>query len=238
MRQLREELNWCYRQLDAADLQGSGRDATVTRYSAALAVAAPPSSCAAAVSSLERRLIGIMNRMRSRDLDFDALHAGGEHRARDHPQPVLPADTLLLEFYEARGTVFGFVVGRDRIEVRPLGQRPTRVRRALGFLQFQLSKHQLGEPYVTTFAESLLERHPVASSRAPPSAGRAAALLAPGARSLVVVPHGLLHRVPFHALWDGDAYLIDRFTRVLCAERQRLPPLLDPGSAGCRAARW
>jgi CHAT domain-containing protein len=28
---------------------------------------------------------------------------------------------------------------------------------------------------------------------------------------LVIVPHGLLHYLPFHALYDGAAYLIDRF---------------------------
>jgi CHAT domain-containing protein len=28
---------------------------------------------------------------------------------------------------------------------------------------------------------------------------------------LVIVPHGLLHQVPFHALFDGKAYLLERF---------------------------
>jgi len=31
-------------------------------------------------------------------------------------------------------------------------------------------------------------------------------------RDLVIVPHELLHYVPFHALFDGDRYLIDSFT--------------------------
>ena len=32
-----------------------------------------------------------------------------------------------------------------------------------------------------------------------------------GVRKLAVVPHGLLHQVPFHALFDGERYLIERF---------------------------
>ena len=32
---------------------------------------------------------------------------------------------------------------------------------------------------------------------------------APG--KLVIVPHGLLHQVPFHALFDGERYLLERF---------------------------
>jgi CHAT domain-containing protein/tetratricopeptide (TPR) repeat protein len=51
---------------------------------------------------------------------------------------------------------------------------------------------------------------------------------APG--KLVIVPHGLLHQIPFHALFDGEAYLLERFeisyapsARVysLCQERAR-----------------
>ena len=30
-------------------------------------------------------------------------------------------------------------------------------------------------------------------------------------RKLVIVPHGLLHRLPFHALFDGGSYLLERF---------------------------
>lgn len=68
---------------------------------------------------------------------------------------------------------------------------------------------------------------------------RAAASL-PGetglARKLVVVPHGPLHQVPFHALFDGERYLVERFeisyapsatVYALCQERE----LRDPGRA-------
>ena len=33
-----------------------------------------------------------------------------------------------------------------------------------------------------------------------------------GRRHLIIVPHGVLHYLPFHALFDGGSYLIDSFT--------------------------
>lgn len=32
-----------------------------------------------------------------------------------------------------------------------------------------------------------------------------------GVKRLIVIPHGVLHQLPFHALFDGTSYLIDRF---------------------------
>jgi CHAT domain-containing protein len=51
------------------------------------------------------------------------------------------------------------------------------------------------------------------------------------AQHLVIVPHGMLHYVPFHALFDGEQYLIDSFTisyapsSSVYAHCQRKPPL-------------
>ena len=47
---------------------------------------------------------------------------------------------------------------------------------------------------------------------------------------LMIIPHGLLHHVPFHALFDGQKYLLDRFevsyapsatVMAMCLERKR-----------------
>ena len=208
VRLLREELNWCYSQLDAAELEGEGPsegggEALLGRGVATGSV----HELQRRSRQLEEKLIKITSRLRSRDLDFDALDATGI--SIETVRAALPADTLLLEYYEARGTVFAFVVGRDRIEVRPVSSSE-RVRRLLGFLQFQLSKLQLGEAYVRTFGEALLV---AARSHLRELNDE---LIAPlrsllDARSLVVVPHGPLHRVPFQALWDGESYLVDHF---------------------------
>ena len=56
------------------------------------------------------------------------------------------------------------------------------------------------------------------------------------AKHLVLVPHGLLHNVPFHALHDGDSYLMDRFlisyapSASVFALCQTKPPTSSTGS--------
>jgi CHAT domain-containing protein len=210
MHDLREELNWCYSQLDAAELEGS----VPARAGEPLLGRGAPAATVAQLDRrsrrLEQRLIRITSQLRGRDLDFESLHTGSSVEL-EAIRAALPAGGLLLEYYQARGTVFGFVVGRDRLEVRRV-TTSERVQRTLGFLQFQLSKLQLGDAYVRTFSSPLLA---AARSHLRELHDELVAPLEPllqSASRLVVVPHGSLHRVPFHALWDGERYLVDRFT--------------------------
>src|SRR5205823_4727521 len=81
----------------------------------------------------------------------------------------------------------------------------------LQLLQFQLSKFRLDPQYVSTFQESMLQ------STQAHLKNLYQELIAPvrnlfNAKHLVFVPHGLLHYVPFHALHDGESYLVDQFS--------------------------
>jgi CHAT domain-containing protein len=122
------------------------------------------------------------------------------------------------------------VLRRDALEIVPLTPA-SRVRHLLRMLQFQLSKFRLGKEYVATFAGELLE-----ATRA--HLGELhSELLAPLrplllARRLVIVPHDFLHYVPFHALFDGQRYLVDDFAvsyapsasvHHLCASKRARP---------------
>jgi CHAT domain-containing protein len=79
-------------------------------------------------------------------------------------------------------------------------------------LQFQLSKMRLGEEYARVHAAALMraaQEH---------LRGLYQELFEPfsseikEAQHLIFAPHDLLHHLPFHALFDGERYLIDRFT--------------------------
>jgi len=85
------------------------------------------------------------------------------------------------------------------------------VQKLLQLLQFQLSKFRLDPQYVSTFQESMLQ------STQAHLKNLYQELIAPvrdllNAKHVVFVPHGLLHYVPFHALHDGESYLVDRFS--------------------------
>jgi CHAT domain-containing protein len=75
-------------------------------------------------------------------------------------------------------------------------------------LQFQLSKFRLGTEYAIAFKASLIQ------STNAHLKSLYDELLAPlrdriHAQHLLFVPHGSLHYVPFHALFDGQRYVID-----------------------------
>ncbi len=224
MRRLREELNWYYRQIDVHELQ------------------APPAVEAGAgtrsrVEELrllsrgqESKLLETLSELRTADAEFGSLQTAATLDL-DEIRAAIPPGTLLVEYYEARDILYAGVVGSDFLEVRPITSAP-RVREVQRLLQFQLSKFRLGPDYCRTFAAQIQE-----ATRAH-LAELHAELLAPladlleGAEHLVVIPHGALHYLPFHALHDGERYVIDRFTVsyapsasvfALCCARETAP---------------
>jgi CHAT domain-containing protein len=81
----------------------------------------------------------------------------------------------------------------------------------LRLLQFQLSKFRLNPQYLETFHDSLVQ---ATQAHLKELYDELIAPVAPRlkANHLIFVPHGVLHYVPFHALYDGTQHLIDRYT--------------------------
>ena len=194
---LRQELNWHYRQLELEDVRREKRSA---QRRAGLRHRA---------RALEKQLSRSLDELRTTDEEFSALQSGTSFGLEEIRSSLAP-DTILLEYYQARGRTFVCVLGRDHLDVVPLGPF-AHVRNLLRLLQFQLSKFRLGPHYVDAFAEQLqaaTEMH---------LRELHAALIAPirnqlQAAHLVVVPHDVLHFLPFHALFDGERFLIDELT--------------------------
>src|SRR5439155_18442414 len=112
----------------------------------------------------------------------------------------------IVEYFRTGDRIVAAVLNADSLTVTPL-TTVSRVEEVLRLLQFQLSKFQFGPQYIAQVEHTLLEGTQAHLKELYEE------LLAPlpiaAGGHLVIVPHGLLHSVPFHALFDGHQYLID-----------------------------
>jgi CHAT domain-containing protein len=124
-------------------------------------------------------------------------------------QACLTANESLLEYYVTAGRVSCFLVRADRIEVwyniAPLSE----VERSARRLRYHLQRTGMAVEYAERHTRQLQASvHGVLTQLY-------SLLMAPLAGSLtteklVVVPHGILHGLPFHAFHDGTEFVLDR----------------------------
>lgn len=197
VRRLREELSWLYRQLDHKPL-GTQRD---------LSIVGPLRD---SIQQKENDLLRALREVQNADLEYSTLQVGGIV----DPQLALrsvPANATLLEYFIARGQIFVVVGHRHELHIESLGS-VSQVRRLQRHLQFQLQQAQPGAPASRRrgrFGEQATVRYlrQLYEELIAPIELR---LLT---EHLVVVPHGLLHHIPFHALMDGnDRPLVEQFS--------------------------
>ncbi|MCX7790778.1 MAG: CHAT domain-containing protein, partial [Chloroflexaceae bacterium] len=198
MERLKGELNWYYTRLYAPPAE----DVRQT--------AAQRAELVAAITSRERQLQELLKRWRSPDLIAAPRNPVWTVTA---PQlrAALPEDALLLEFYVAGEQIIVFGLTREGMWVRRLSASYSEVAEALGQFRFQINKFGYGPEYRQRHMQALREGVQEVLQRL------YQALLAPladelTASTLVIVPHSVLHYVPFQALFDGRRYLVEART--------------------------
>jgi CHAT domain-containing protein/tetratricopeptide (TPR) repeat protein len=170
-----------------------------------------------------RRLAQIQNEIRRREAELlrvvremptlmaeSAGLASSKAVTIDEVRSKMAPESTLLEYFQLRDRFVVLVLRHDLIEIVPVGD-VSKVSDLLRRLQFQFSKFRLAPEYISTFATSLIEttqRHLKELYDE---------LLGPikkwlTGHHLLIVPHGVLHSLPFQALFDGDQYLIDSFS--------------------------
>ena len=134
----------------------------------------------------------------------------------------LPPDVTLLAYHLVGDEIVTFFHGQGGIRVvRNHGSAAT-VARLVQQLDVQWDRLGTGREFaerhmallerstqrvLTSLYEELIEPlEPLLEETVDRTSDRTEA-----SRKLVIVPHGLLHRVPFHALFDGGSYLLERF---------------------------
>jgi len=198
IKRVKSELNWYYNRLNTPQPDDERPSAKAMQR------------LTGAITRRERMLKELLDRWRSPDLAAAPRNPIWTVTS-DQIQADLPAGTLLLEFYTARDQVVVFGLDREVMWTQRLPASCGEITDALSQLRFQINKFSYGPAY--------RERHADALRRGADESLRRLydALLSPvaerlTAETLIVVPHGVLHYVPFQALFDGERYLIDQKT--------------------------
>jgi len=196
IRTLREELNWYYNLIEREQLR-------------------PEENSRTRIVSLEKQARareGELLRALQEATTAEVNQAGLEsptHVPLQEIRTALAPGTTLVEYFCVQDRILACVLSQDHLHIVPV-TLSSRVQKNLQMFQFQLSKFRLDPQYVATFQDALLE---ATQSHLKSLYDE---LLAPvrqllEAKHLVFVPHGLLHYVPMHALYDGESYLIDNY---------------------------
>ncbi|MGB8510306.1 MAG: CHAT domain-containing protein, partial [Pyrinomonadaceae bacterium] len=200
--ELREELNWFYSQINRPPAEQ--HDATRT--------ASAMQSLHDAVRVRETKTLELMRQLQQRRPDtlHDAAHGKVEPLDIAALQRELGADAALVEYTSLDGVLLAFVVTNEGVEVvRDLASEEE-VNAALGQFRFQLGSLRYGATRMRPHLSHLTARAQHHLGLLYDLLLRPVERLLAGARRLVVVPHRALHYIPFHALHDGAAYVIER----------------------------
>ncbi|MGI8962061.1 MAG: CHAT domain-containing protein [Bryobacteraceae bacterium] len=123
---------------------------------------------------------------------------------------ALDSETALVEYFSIGERFHAALVTQENLTIVPLTLAP-RITTHLRMLHFQMSKFRLSAGYIKRFQEPLL-RAAQAHLREIYEDIFAPLRHLLDVHNVLIVPYGPLHSLPFHALFDGEQYLIDRFT--------------------------
>jgi CHAT domain-containing protein len=157
----------------------------------------------------ERQIAQLFRRIESEGSAFAEIQRMHAATIRDLRSALEPDETA-IEYFTTGDEVSAFIATPREIRVVRRIASKREVNQLLESLRFQIEKFNYGADYVERYFSQLKRSADDHLSRlyemifAPVES-----LLA--APRLVVIPHGPLHYVPFHALKNNSNYLVDRF---------------------------
>jgi CHAT domain-containing protein len=194
IRELREELNWYQHRIELEQLRAAQNSAETVE------------ALREKATEKEKILLAILEDLPQGSPEASTI-APAACASITKVQSVLPADTTLLEYYFAGDYIVAAVVGRQSFHVVHVTTL-AKVSESLRFFRFQLGRIQLSTHLGSGTAKEMYD------STVGHLAELYKELFDPVAefihtKHLVVVPHGNLHYLPFHALYTGDEFLLD-----------------------------
>ncbi len=194
--QIREELNWFYSKAGQHESPNQSRRLTVE------------ADIWREIDSREHALADVLRQIQIHDPHFVLLNAATGVTVEELRE-VLAEDETIIEYYSDDRELKIFVIDRNGLRVVKSDCGRQQLREQALKLRLQLEKFQYGEKYVTTHAASLLSSVNGCLRDLHRTLFAPVAPLVEG-KKLIFIPFDLLHNVPFHALFDGQTYLLDR----------------------------
>jgi CHAT domain-containing protein len=193
IRTIREELNIFYSRLNEVSTTGRASSTdTTTREE---------------IARREQELVELLREVGSEKSGWATLQSL-KIPTVDEVQAMLRPDEVVVEYYTVGDRFQAFIISQNDFQVVRDLTTAGAVRIALKGLTFQLSKFHLHTNYVQQHAAQLLQatQHHLRELHRQ--------LIEPIENriryaSLILVPHQLLHYLPFHALYDGKSYLVE-----------------------------
>jgi CHAT domain-containing protein len=194
---LLEDLNWYSSQAGLAEDKGDQRSAEIAdRYRQT-------------VARIERQIARLFRRLELESPAFAELQHMPSITVAELSD-TLRADETAVEYFVTGEHVSAFVVTRDGLRVARRFAAKHDVERLLAALRFQLEKFNYGSAYVEAhFGQLRRAAHDRLSALYDHLFAPLASLVTTS--KLIVIPHGELHYVPFHALKMADRYLIEDY---------------------------
>ncbi|MBO0778378.1 MAG: CHAT domain-containing protein [Ktedonobacteraceae bacterium] len=126
--------------------------------------------------------------------------------------PGLDRHTVMLEYYFARDDIYIFTQTRGGVDVRVVPQALPDLERLLSLWRanLELAAQAAGEEDRAGAFEGLLANGLGLLQRLYALLLRPVADLLSFCEHLVVVPYGMLHYLPFHCLYDGSRFMVER----------------------------
>lgn len=159
--------------------------------------------------ALEERVTQLIRELERLQPEAAIIERVQEFRLHDLRQALEPG-TILLEYFHTRQGLMAFVVEGEDVEVvRELGTLE-QVQQHVEQLEFFLNRVSQGGIMLKIYGEEALKRSVDDQLQALYRLLIEPLPLKLSGQPLIIVPHGVLHAVPFAALYDGEQYLLDR----------------------------
>ena len=162
----------------------------------------------------QRRLSELMIEVKNMKPEFTSLVSVNPPEMAT-VQEMLDATTALVEFYPDSEQLNIWVMRADGVTLRASDTTENKLAAQIKILRSKITRGTLDDGYkrqAGNLYEQLIE--PVED------------LLA-GVETLIIVPHGALHYLPFNMLMKDDAFLIDQYVVVLSPSSSTLVYMLD-----------